>query len=51
MYFRIDRRFQEIVNSYFDVPTSFHPVFLLKQPIQKKSALNDLVVFKRKLSG
>ena len=41
----------KIINSYFDVLTTFHPAFLLRQPIQKKSALNDLVVFKRKLSG
>ena len=41
----------KIINSYFDVLTTFHPAFLLRQPNQKKSALNDLVVFKRKLSG
>ena len=40
----------KIINSYFDVLTTFHPAFLLRQPNQKKSALNDLVVFKRKLS-
>ena len=38
----------KIINSYFDVLTTFHPAFLLRQPNQKKSALNDLVVFKRK---
>jgi uracil-DNA glycosylase family 4 len=41
----------KIINSYFDVLTTFHPAFLLRQPNQKKSGLNDLVVFKRKLSG
>lgn len=41
----------KIINSYFDVLTTFHPAFLLRQPNQKKSALNDLVVFKRKLFG
>ena len=41
----------KIINSYFDILTTFHPAFLLRQPNQKKSALNDYVVFKRKLSG
>jgi DNA polymerase len=41
----------KIINSYFDVITTFHPAFLLRQPNQKKSALEDLVVFKRKLAG
>jgi DNA polymerase len=41
----------KIINSYFDVLTTYHPAFLLRQPNQKKSALNDYVVFKRKLSG
>ena len=41
----------KIINSYFDVITTFHPAFLSRQPNQKKSALEDLVVFKRKLAG
>jgi DNA polymerase len=41
----------KIINSYFDILTTFHPAFLLRQPAQKKSALEDLLEFKRKLSS
>ena len=40
----------KIKNSYFDILTTFHPAFLLRQPAQKKSTLEDLLEFKRKLS-
>ena len=36
-------------NSYFDILTTFHPAFLLRHPAQKKSTLEDLLEFKRKL--
>ena len=39
----------KIINSYFDVLTTFHPAFLLRQPNQKKSAIKDLIMFKNKL--
>lgn len=42
---------RKIMNSYFDILTTFHPAFLLRQPNQKKTALNDLIVFKKKLVG
>ena len=41
----------KIVNSYFNILTTFHPAFLLRQPAQKKSTLEDLREFKRKLSS
>jgi len=41
----------KIINSYFDILTTFHPAFLLRQPARKKSTLEDLYEFKRKLSG
>jgi uracil-DNA glycosylase len=41
----------KIINSYFDILTTFHPAFLLRQPAQKKSTLEDLLEFKRKLSS
>ena len=41
----------KIINSYFDILTTFHPAFLLRQPVQKKTVLEDLVVFNRKLVG
>ena len=40
----------KIINSYFDVLTTFHPAFLLRQPNQKKLAWKDLVELKKKLS-
>lgn len=41
----------KIINSYFDILTTFHPAFLLRQPVRKKSTLEDLYEFKRKLSS
>ena len=41
----------KIINSYFDILTTFHPAFLLRQPARKKSTLEDLQEFKRKLSS
>ena len=38
-----------ITNSYFDILTTFHPAFLLRQPTQKKFALEDLFEFSKKL--
>jgi DNA polymerase len=40
----------KIINSYFDVLTTFHPAFLFRQPNQKKLAWKDLVELKKKLS-
>jgi len=39
----------KIINSYFDILTTFHPAFLLRQSEQKKYALKDLLKFKKKL--
>jgi DNA polymerase len=39
----------KIGNSYFDILTIFHPAFLLRQPAQKGSTLNDLLELKKKL--
>jgi DNA polymerase len=39
----------KIINSYFDILTTFHPAFLLRQPSQKKNALKDMLKFKKKL--
>jgi len=41
----------KIINYYFDILTTFHPAFLLRQPAQKKSTLKDLFEFKRKLQN
>ena len=41
----------KIIKSYFDILTTFHPAFLLRQPAQKKTTLEDLLEFKRKLSS
>jgi uracil-DNA glycosylase family 4 len=40
----------KIIKSYFDILTTFHPAFLLRQPSQKKSTLEDLLHFKKKLT-
>ena len=40
----------KIIKSYFDILTTFHPAFLLRQPAKKKSVLKDLFNFKNKLS-
>jgi DNA polymerase len=39
----------KIINSYFDILTTFHPAFILRQPAQKKFVLEDLHEFERKL--
>jgi uracil-DNA glycosylase family 4 len=39
----------KIINSYFDILTTFHPAFLLRQPLQKKNALEDFSLLKKKL--
>jgi DNA polymerase len=39
----------KIIKSYFDILTTFHPAFLLRQPTQKKFTLNDLINLKKKL--
>ena len=39
----------KIINSYFDVVTTFHPAFLLRQPDKKKVALKDFFKFSTKL--
>jgi DNA polymerase len=31
----------KITKSYFDILTTFHPAFLLRQPMQKKFSLRD----------
>jgi DNA polymerase len=33
----------KIINSYFDILSTFHPAFLLRQPIKKKIVLKDLL--------
>ena len=40
-----------IINSNYNILTTFHPAFLLRQPAQKKFALKDLFEFKRNLSS
>ena len=37
----------KIINSYFDVLTTFHPAFLLRQVSKKKFVLNDLFQLKK----
>jgi DNA polymerase len=39
----------KIINSYFDILTTFHPAFLLRQPMQKKKTEYDLIKLKKKL--
>ena len=39
----------KIINSYFDILTTFHPAFLIRQPEQKKRVLQDLKKIKKKL--
>jgi DNA polymerase len=41
----------KIINSYFDILTTFHPAFLLRQKTQKKLALEDFIEFKIKLDS
>jgi len=37
----------KIINSYFDILTTFHPAFLLRQPIKKKNAIQDFFKLKK----
>jgi DNA polymerase len=37
----------KIMNSYFDVLTTFHPAFLLRQPNKKKIFIKDLLILKK----
>jgi DNA polymerase len=37
----------KIINNYFDVLTTFHPAYLLRQPSKKKIILKDLVEIKK----
>jgi uracil-DNA glycosylase family 4 len=39
----------KIINSYYNILTTFHPAFLLRQPSKKKFALKDLFKFSKKL--
>jgi len=39
----------KIINSYYDVLTTFHPAFLLRQPFRKKLFLKDIIKFYEKL--
>ena len=39
----------KIINSYFDILTTFHPAFLLRQSNQKRNVLQDLKKLKKKL--
>ena len=40
----------KIINSYFDIITTFHPAYLLRQPKQKKITEDDLIKLKIKLT-
>jgi uracil-DNA glycosylase family 4 len=40
----------KIINSYFNILTTFHPAFLLRQPFQKNKTLKDLLEFKRRFN-
>jgi uracil-DNA glycosylase family 4 len=39
-----------IIKSYFDILTTFHPAFLLRQLDKKILVLNDLLKIKKKLN-
>jgi DNA polymerase len=39
----------KIINSYFDVLTTYHPAFLLRQKVKKNFALYDFLKLKRKI--
>ena len=41
----------KIINSYFDILTTFHPAFLLRKPLKIKSVLQDLRKLKKKLTN
>jgi DNA polymerase len=38
----------KIIKSYFDILTTFHPAFLLRQPRQKKKVIKDFILIKKK---
>jgi DNA polymerase len=38
-----------IINTYYDILTTFHPAFLLRQPAQKNYTIKDLFELKKKL--
>jgi len=40
----------KIINSYFNVLTTFHPAYLLRQPHNKKIVLKDLLEFRKKIT-
>jgi DNA polymerase len=40
----------KIIYSYFDILTTFHPAFLLRQTNKKKIALSDLLKLKVRLN-
>jgi DNA polymerase len=40
----------KIINSYFDILTTFHPAFLLRQPMQKKISLKDFIQLSVKIN-
>jgi uracil-DNA glycosylase len=40
----------KIINSYFDILTTLHPAFLLRQPIQKKISLKDFIQLSVKIN-
>jgi uracil-DNA glycosylase len=41
----------KIVNYYFDILTTFHPAFLLRQVNKKRIALDDFLQLKIKLDS
>jgi DNA polymerase len=41
----------KIINFYFDILTTFHPAFLLRQPTKKKIFLKDMIKLKYKISS
>jgi DNA polymerase len=40
----------KIINSYFDILTTFHPAFLFRQPAQRELAIKDLIKFIKKIN-
>jgi DNA polymerase len=40
----------KIINSNFDVLTTFHPAYLLRQLNKKKIVLKDLLEFRKKIT-
>ncbi len=39
----------KVINTYFDILTTFHPAYLLRQPSKKKIILKDLAEIKKKI--